>query len=126
MNRKEQKLEELLREARPVVKDDPTFLLETQRRMAAVEGVKYEVDRQRRYGRTVLIVTLVIGIVAGCFAATLAFLYPISITGDGESIWESARIFLDHWKHRLMLPIALCAIALGLVVTKGKKGKAWS
>ena len=42
----EQNLEDFLRENRPAVKDDPTFLMETRRRMDAVEGIKQEVDRQ--------------------------------------------------------------------------------
>ena len=41
-------LEQYLKDHKPVVKDDPTFLLEAQRRMDAVSGIKGEVDRQRR------------------------------------------------------------------------------
>ncbi len=37
-------IEDFLRENRPITKDDPTFILETQRRMEQVEGIKEEVD----------------------------------------------------------------------------------
>ena len=59
MNKKDN-IEEFLRENRPIVKEDPTFLLETNRRLKSVEGIKAEVDRQRVSGRMTLIVTLVI------------------------------------------------------------------
>ena len=41
-------IDEFLRENKPEVKDDPTFLLETRRRMEVVEGIKAEVDRQSK------------------------------------------------------------------------------
>ena len=47
-------IESLLRENKPHVKDNPTFLLEVQHKMRAVDGIKSEVDRQRRYGRQAL------------------------------------------------------------------------
>ena len=43
-------IESILRESKPQVKDNPAFLLEVQQKMRAVEGIKNEVDRQRRYG----------------------------------------------------------------------------
>jgi hypothetical protein len=46
-------IDEFLRANKPAVKDDPTFLLETRRRLEAVEGIKAEVDRQRSRGRLV-------------------------------------------------------------------------
>ena len=39
-------IEDFLRENKPQVKEDPTFILEAQRRMEQVEGIKAEVDRQ--------------------------------------------------------------------------------
>ena len=55
-------IEDFLRENRPITKDDPTFILETQRRMEQVEGIKGEVDRQRRHGRVALILALAAGL----------------------------------------------------------------
>ena len=43
-------IESLLRENKAQVRDNPTFLLEVQQKMRAVDGIKSEVDRQRRYG----------------------------------------------------------------------------
>lgn len=119
---KEKSLEEYLRENKPVVPDDPTFILETQRRMAEVDGIKEEVDRQRRRGRTALIITLIAGIALGALATALAFLYPVNparITGTG--LWENFRVFLDTWKYYLMFPVAACAVALSLVLTLGRR-----
>ncbi len=116
-------IEDFLRENRPEVKDDPTFILEAQRRMDAVEGIKAEVDRQRSYGRVVLIVTLAIGLAAGVLVTALAFLYPIDAESVGEGLWQSVRLFLDTWKQYLVFPVALLAVALGLVLSK-RSGKA--
>ena len=105
------------------MKDIEDFLREAQRRMDAVEGIKAEVDRQRSYGRVVLIVTLAIGLAAGVLVTALAFLYPIDAESVGEGLWQSVRLFLDTWKQYLVFPVALLAVALGLVLSK-RSGKA--
>jgi len=119
---KEPSIEEFLRENKPVVPDDPTFILETRRRMAEVEGIKGEVDRQRRHGRTVLIITLFVGVVVGALATALAFLFPIDPAHlTGESFWEGARLFLDGWKYILMPAVAASAILLGLLLARDRR-----
>ena len=113
-------IEEFLRENKPVVKDDPTFLLETRRRMEQVEGIKAEVDRQRSHGRLALIVTLCAGLAVGILATALAFLYPVDANSVGEGLWQSARLFLQTWKQYLLLPVAAIAVTLGLVLSSGR------
>ena len=71
-------IEDFLRENKPVVKDDPAFLLKTRQKMEAVEGIKAEVDRQRCYGRLALIVALIAGLAIGAAATAIAYLYPIA------------------------------------------------
>ena len=56
----------------------------------------------------------VIGILAGAAAMALAYVFPV----------KSIRLFLDSWKAYLMLPIAGCAIALGLVLGKDSHRRA--
>ena len=114
-------IDDFLRDHKPVVKDDPTFLLETRRRMEQVDGIKAEVDRQRSYGRTALIVTLVIGLAVGVVATAVTFLYPVDATSVGEGLWQSVRLFLETWKQYLPLPVALIAITLGLLLSLGRK-----
>ena len=114
-------IEDFLRENKPVVKKDPTFLLETRRRMEQVEGIKAEVDRQRSQGRVALIVTLAIGLAVGVLATTIAFLYPVDAASVGEGLWQSVRLFLETWKQYLLLPVALIAIALGVLLIQGRK-----
>ena len=58
-------IEDFLRENKPQVKKDPTFILETRRRLEQVEGIKSEVDRQRHHGRVALIVALCAGLTIG-------------------------------------------------------------
>ncbi len=116
-------IEDFLRENKPVVKDNPTFILEARRRMEAVEGIKAEVDRQRCYGRLALIITLMAGLLLGVVATAIAFLYPIDAESVGKGVLDSIRLFLTTWKQYLLLPVALLAIALSLVLISGKRGK---
>ena len=67
-------IDEFLRANKPAVHDDPTFLLETRRRLEAVEGIKAEVDRQRSRGRLALVFALAIGLAVGVLATAIAFL----------------------------------------------------
>jgi hypothetical protein len=117
-------IEQYLRENKPVVKEDPTFLLETRHRLEAVEGIKGEVDRQSCRMRKALILALVFGLIVGVGVATLAYFFPVNPETVGDGLLDSARLFLQNYRSYLFLPIALLAIALGLVMTR-KKGTAF-
>jgi hypothetical protein len=110
-------IEAFLKENKPVVKDDPTFLLEAQRRMDAVEGIKAEVDRQRSYGRVALILALAIGLAAGVLITALAYLYPVDVQSVRQGLWQSVRVFAQTWRQYLLLPIAAIAIGLGVTLS---------
>ena len=112
-------IDDFLRTNRPAVKDDPTFLLETYRRMDKVEGIKAEVDRQRSAGRIALIVALAIGLVLGVVAAAIAFLYPVDSASVSNGIWESLRVFLTTYKQYLIPPVAVIALTLSLLLSMG-------
>jgi hypothetical protein len=113
-------IESILRDSKPMVKDNPAFLLEVQQKMRAVEGIKSEVDRQRRYGRSAIVAALVLGLIVGAFAISLAYLYPIDPSSINDGIISDIRVFMDSYKHYLLLPIAGCAIALGLILGRQK------
>ena len=114
-------IESLLRENKPQVKDNPTFLLEVQQKMRAVDGLKSEVDRQRSYGHQALVITLVAGLILGCIVATLAYLYPINPELLGESLIADIKMFLDPWKHYVLIFMAICAITLGVIYSVRKE-----
>ena len=114
-------IEDFLRENKPQVKNDPTFILETRRRLDQVEGIKAEVDRQRGHGRRALIVALVAGLAIGVLATVVAFLYPVDAQSVGDGLIQSIRLFLQSYRQYLMLPVAALAIALALVLFKGNK-----
>ena len=68
----DKELERLLKESKPMVKDDYGFMLEVIRRTSAIKGVKSEVDRQRKRWHKVLWITA-----AGILIYdTFAFLNP--------------------------------------------------
>ena len=108
-------IEDLLRENKPQVSDNPTFLLEVQQKMRAVDGIKSEVDRQRRYGNQALVITRVAGLILGGIVATLAYLYPINPDLLGESLIADIKMALDPWKHYVLIFMAICAITLGVI-----------
>ncbi len=118
-------LEQYLKDHKPVVKDDPTFLLEAQRRMEQVAGIKGEVDRQRRHGRRALVIALCAGLVLGMAVSAIAFFYPVNPESMGQGILDSLRLFLQDYREYFLLPTALIAIALALVLLRNKKGSAW-
>ena len=118
-------LEQYLKDHKPVVKDDPTFLLEAQRRMEQVAGIKGEVDRQRRHGRRALVIELCAGLVLGMAVSAIAFFYPVNPESMGQGILDSLRLFLQDYREYFLLPTALIAIALALVLFRNKKGSAW-
>ena len=113
-------IESILRDSKPQVKDNPAFLLEVQQKMSAVEGIKNEVDRQRRYGRSAIVVALVLGLIAGALAVSLAYLYPIDSSAINDSLISDIRVFIESYKQYLLLPVAGCAIALGLILGRQK------
>ena len=117
---KNKNIESILRGSRPLVKDNPTFLLEVQQKMHAVEGIKNEVDRQRRYGRIALVIALVMGLVVGALAMSLAYLYPIDPSSISSGLISDIRLLIDTYKQYLLLPIAACAISLGLLLSRSK------
>ena len=109
-------IESFLKENRPQVKENPLFLLEVQQKMRAVDGIKAEVDRQRRYGHMALVVALVAGLVAGAAVMVLAYFYPIDTQAMADGLFFSIMHAIEPWKQYLMIPIAGCAIALGLLL----------
>ena len=109
-------IDSFLRENRPQLKENPMFLMEVQQKMQAVDGIKAEVDRQRKYGRMAIVGALVLGLVAGAAVMAFAYLYPIDPQIVADGLFSTIMRAVEPWKHFLMIPIAVCAIALGLLM----------
>ena len=108
-------IEEFLRNIKPVVKDDPTFILETRRRLETVEGIKEEVDRQRRHGQTVVLVALFLGLFTGILVTAVTFIFPEVTDTLKDSLHIILIVIPNDWKI-LLASLAILAITLGLVV----------
>jgi len=121
---KNKDIESFLRENRPQVKDNPTFLLEVQRKMREVEGIKSEVDRQRKYGRIALVVTLVFGLLLGALTMLLTYLIPVDELTDAD-IFASIRLCVEPIKEYLIVPLIACIVAL-LAVLYTSRQNSWS
>ena len=76
---KENDIDSYLRANRPQIKDNPTFLLEVEQKMRAIEGIKNEVDRQRKKGRLTMTVVFVAGVILGAIALALALTFPTEL-----------------------------------------------
>lgn len=61
------------------------------------------------------ILALVSGLILGAAAMSLAYLYPIDTTAISKGILSDIRVFLESYKQYLLLPIAGCAISLGVI-----------
>ena len=123
MNRNKD-IESFLRENRPQVKDNPTFLLEVQRKMREVEGIKSEVDRHRKYGRIALVVTLVFGLLLGALTMLLTYLIPVDELVDID-VFASIRLYLEPIKEYLIVPLIACIVTL-LAVLYTSRQNSWS
>lgn len=116
--KKNNDIDSFLRENKPKVKENTAFLLELQQKMRAVDGIKTEVDRQRKHYRSIHVLTLATGLVMGASAISLAYLYPLNLDILSNGFISEISIFLDTWKHYLLLPIAACATGLGLIFSR--------
>ena len=117
---KNDNIESFLRNNKPQVEDNPTFLLEVRQKINAVDGIKSEVDRQRRTGRVALVAALVIGLFMGIFAMFIVWLYPVSTPEVGLELISKIQSAIEPYKQYLLLPIAGCAISLGVIFGRQK------
>ena len=99
----------LLRANKPVVKDDPAFMLKARQRMNAVEGIKNEVDRQRKHALIALSVTLLIGLAAGILITVFILLAPI----------DSIRALIGEWKLYIEVGVSIVFTLIAIYLGNG-------
>ena len=115
-------IEEILRNCRPVVKDNPSFVLETLRKMDAVEGIKEEVDRQHRHGRSVIFVALFLGLLAGILVTAIPHLFPEAASAFAKALRGTAMAIPYFW--RLFITTStILAVTLCLVLPLERRGR---
>lgn len=102
-------LNTLLKTNKPVVKDDPAFMLKARQRMNAVEGIKNEVDRQRKRGLIALAVTLIIGLAAGILITVFILLAPI----------DSIRALIGEWKLYIEVGVSIVFTLIAIYLGNG-------
>ena len=111
-------IEEFLRGHKPQVKDDPTFLLETRRRIKQVDGIKAEVDRQHVQSRMALIITLTIGIAIGAIAVFIGYICPARPDTENAGIFASVLLFVTAWKQYFFILLAALSVSLAILLSK--------
>ena len=90
---KELDIEQYLRGNKPQVKNDPSFILETKRRIETVEAVKKEIDYQRSTGRMV-----------GVLVAIILLRFPM----------QRLLISIELWKNYIFT--AIPCVAVGIII----------
>ena len=111
-------IELFLRDNAPETPEEGQFLIETNARLDAVEGIKQTVDGENRRWRVTLLAALVAGLVLGCIVTAFVILYPVQLD---DSIFAKAARALQEWKSVLFGFIAACAIAIGLISLTKKR-----
>ena len=113
-------IEQYLRENAPETPEEGQFMIETNARLNAVEGIKKSVDGEHRRGRVALILALAAGLVLGCLVTLLVLFYPVQPMVD-TTVFTKVIDALQDKKEILFGLIAACAIALGIVSVTRKK-----
>ena len=79
------------------------------------------VDEEHRRGRIALLIALAGGLVLGCLVALFVLFCPLPAPdADWSAIAKSVE-FLKEWKWILLLPVAACAVSLGLLLVNRKE-----
>ena len=115
-------IESYLRQHRPIVDDDPTFLLKVQQRMRAVEGIKQEVDRQRKHHNKLMAYTLIIGAISSATLLTLLNIYPINHDINTQQFITKVCIAIEPWRHYLMAAVVACTIGATFLLDRKGSG----
>lgn len=114
-------IERFLKENAPEIPEEGQFLIETNARLDAVEGIKKTVDGEHRRWRKALVIALVAGLVLGCLLTLLTVFCPVQTEG---SSFSKAIETLQHGREILMGFVACCAIALGVLSMTKQRGEA--
>ena len=114
-------IEQYLRQNKPETPDEGQFIIETNARLSNVEGIKGTVDAERHRGRLMLVIALVAGLVIGCLFTLFVVFFPVPSIETELSVFSKAILSLKEWEALLLVPVAACAIALGIFLMNRKK-----
>ena len=114
-------LDKFLRENAPEAPEEGQFLIETNALLDSVEGIKKTVDGENRRWRVALIIALAAGLVLGCIITLIVMFYPVQPARADVSAVARAVESLRDYKEVLMGAIAICAVALGLLLMSRKR-----
>ena len=113
-------IEQFLRDNTPEIPDEGQFMIETNARLNAVEGIKQTVDGEHCRWRTAVIVALLAGLVLGSAVTALIWLYPPQYSQVDSFLAKTVQT-LEPWKEVVFGYIAFCAIALGLLFLPNRR-----
>jgi hypothetical protein len=114
-------IEQYLRQNKPETPDEGQFIIETNARLSSVEGIKDTVDAERHRGRLMLVIALVAGLVIGCLLTLFVMFFPVPSAETELSAFSKAIVSLKKWETLLLVPVAACAVALGILLMNRKK-----
>lgn len=115
-------IEQILRENRPELPEEGQFLIETNARLAKVEGIKRSVDKEHRHARVTQIAALAAGIVIGGAATLLQLFYPLPSFKVDSSFFEKVLASVHEWKYQIAALTAVCAAIPGILLLNRRRG----
>ena len=92
--------------------------------MREVEGIKAEVDRQQKYGKIALVITLVFGLLLGALTLLLVYLVPVDELINTD-IFASISLCVEPIKEYLIVPLIACIVAL-IAVLYTSRQNSWN
>ena len=109
-------IEEYLRANVPEIPDEGEFMIETNARLGAVEGIKAEVDAGHRRFRLAMIIALSAGILAGCALTLLVLFSPIGLPEAADGFLSGTLRFVREAGAYIYIFMGACALSLGLLL----------
>lgn len=115
-------IEQILRENRPELPEEGQFLIETNARLAKVEGIKRSIDKERRHSRAALLAALAAGVVIGCAVTLFMIFCPLPSVKMDPSYFEKILALLYKWKYQIAAFTAVCTIIPGILLMTRRRG----
>lgn len=114
-------LNDFLKQNRPIVRDDPTFSLETLKRLESVEGIKQDMDRHYKSVRIVFLVAVLSGLAVGITLITAGIFLPTGIQSFVSDISSRIQPFLYGWGLFIWPIVSLLIVFILFVILRRKE-----
>ena len=114
----------MLADYRPQLSDDNAFMQKLQRQMTLIDEVKAYQQAQKQKNKHIASTTFVVGLLLGCIATLVVFMFPTPAEGLIFSAKTTLMTFL--LQNILYIGLAIGAASIGVSWWLSKRAEAWS